>query len=37
MQLSGDRLARWMHDPEGSAHQHDCASDHAEAGEGSPD
>jgi hypothetical protein len=37
MQLNGDRLARWMHDPEGSAHQHHYASDHAEAGKGSPD
>lgn len=38
MQLNGDRLARWMHDPEGSAHQHDYGTRHREAGEqGSPD
>lgn len=38
MELNGERLARWINDPEGSAHRHEYGTGHADAdGQGSPD
>lgn len=37
MELNGDQLAHWMHDPEGHAHNHDYASTKSSDSEDHPD